>query len=105
MSTDRYYVVVQGADPVDGGYCVFVPALPEIATQGDDEAEALENAADAIRKALRFWRERRTDIPISDTAEISVGHGESSEEHADSQDPDALDCLSDEMSEIGDVSS
>lgn len=67
---DRNYAVVLEADPTDGGYCVFVPALPEIATQGETEAEALDNVQDAIREALRFRRERDMEIPPSDTAEV-----------------------------------
>jgi antitoxin HicB len=67
---DRNYAVVLEADPVDGGYCVFVPALPEVATQGETESEALANAEDAIREALRYRRERNMEIPFSDTAEV-----------------------------------
>ena len=57
-------------DPVDGGFCVFVPSLPELATQGDSEAEALENARDAISAALRFRMQRGMEIPESDKAEV-----------------------------------
>jgi antitoxin HicB len=70
MTTERNYAVVLEADPVDGGFCVFVPALPEIATQGDTEGEALDNARDAIRGALRFRQEHGMELPPSDTAEV-----------------------------------
>jgi len=63
MTTERSYAVVLEADPIDGGFSVFVPALPEIATQGDTEAESLDNAKDAIREALRFRHERGMEIP------------------------------------------
>jgi predicted RNase H-like HicB family nuclease len=35
------------------GYSVTVPGLPGCCSQGADEAEALENIADAIREYLR----------------------------------------------------
>lgn len=70
MTTERNYAVVLEVDATDGGFCVFVPALPEIATQGDTEAEALDNARDAIREALRFRQERGMELPPSDTAEV-----------------------------------
>ena len=67
---ERSYAVVLEADPIDGGFCVFVPALPEVATQGETEEEALQNAQDAIREALRHRRDNDMEIPPSDTAQI-----------------------------------
>ena len=47
MSASRTYTVI--LEPADeGGYIVHVPALPEIVTEGDTEAEALAMAKDAI---------------------------------------------------------
>ncbi|HKU82325.1 MAG TPA: type II toxin-antitoxin system HicB family antitoxin [Candidatus Tumulicola sp.] len=67
---DRSYAVVLEKDGADGGFCVFVPALPEVATQGETESEALENAVDAITEAVRYRRERNMDVPQSDSAEV-----------------------------------
>jgi len=39
------------------GYSVAVPGLPGCCSQGDTEAEALENIADAIREYLDVARE------------------------------------------------
>ena len=36
----------------DEGYAVWCPALPGCASQGETEAEALENIKDAIREYL-----------------------------------------------------
>lgn len=51
MTTPRTYAVVLEPE-TDGGFTVRVPALPEIVTYGDDEAEALAMAEDAIRLVL-----------------------------------------------------
>ena len=42
----RYVVVLEPED--DGGYAASVPAVPGAYSDGDTEAEALENIADAI---------------------------------------------------------
>ena len=41
----------------EGGFTVRVPALPEIATEGDTEAEALAMAEEAIRMVLDYRRD------------------------------------------------
>ena len=40
----------------DEGFAVSVPGLPGCHSQGDTEAEALENIADAIREYLEVAR-------------------------------------------------
>ena len=42
----RFSVVLETSD--EGGFSVRVPALPGCLTQGEDEAEALSNAREAI---------------------------------------------------------
>ena len=45
----------------DGGYTVTFADIPEIVTEGDDEAEALVNARHALDTVLAWYiRERRT---------------------------------------------
>jgi antitoxin HicB len=47
----------------EGGFSVSVPALPEVVTEGDTEAEALEMAADAINLVLSYRRDNGLPIP------------------------------------------
>ena len=60
-STFDFTVVLE--PQAEGGFSVSVPALPEVATEGDSEAEALEMAADAIRLVLEYRRENGVPIP------------------------------------------
>ena len=51
------------ADRDDGGFVVTFPDFPDAVTQGDDEAEALANAADCIREAVGLRLALREEIP------------------------------------------
>jgi antitoxin HicB len=62
---DRTYTVTLRPEP-EGGFTVRVPALPEIVTYGEDEAEALAMAKEAVELALASRTERGEDIPDSD---------------------------------------
>jgi antitoxin HicB len=46
-----------------GGYTVTFIDVPEAITQGDDEAEALLRAADALETALSFYVDEGQDLP------------------------------------------
>ena len=59
------YPVILRPEP-EGGYTVRVPALPEIVTYGDNEAEALAMAKDAIELVLESRKERGEEIPEGD---------------------------------------
>ena len=48
--TEAFTVVLEPED--GGGFTVRVPSLPEIVSYGNDEAEALAMAGDAIRLVL-----------------------------------------------------
>jgi predicted RNase H-like HicB family nuclease len=50
----------------DGGYSVFVPALPGCASQGDSLPEAEANIEEAIELYLWSLREDGLPIPESD---------------------------------------
>ncbi|HEY5211322.1 MAG TPA: type II toxin-antitoxin system HicB family antitoxin [Stellaceae bacterium] len=52
---------------LEGGFTVSVPALPEIVTEGDTEAEALTMAEEAIRAVLAYRRDNNIPIPASTT--------------------------------------
>jgi antitoxin HicB len=56
------YTVILEPQP-DGGFTVTVPALPEVVTEGDTEAEALAMAEEAIRAILDYRRDHGIPIP------------------------------------------
>jgi antitoxin HicB len=62
---DKTYTVTLRPEP-EGGFTVRVPALPEIVTHGEDEAQALAMAKEAIELALTSRSERGEEIPDSD---------------------------------------
>jgi antitoxin HicB len=47
----------------NGGYTVTFPDIPEIVTEGDDEAEALRNARHALDTVLAWYIRERRPIP------------------------------------------
>jgi antitoxin HicB len=55
MSDTLDFTVILEPQP-EGGYTVRVPALPEVVTEGDTEAEALAMAQEAIRLVLDHRR-------------------------------------------------
>jgi antitoxin HicB len=55
--TENYSFSVILEPQYDGGFTVLVPALPEVVTEGDTEAEALANAEEAIRAILAYRRD------------------------------------------------
>jgi antitoxin HicB len=60
-ATRTYTIILEPAE--EGGFVVHVPALPEVVTEGDTEAEALTMAKDAIELVLASRRERGEPIP------------------------------------------
>jgi antitoxin HicB len=61
----RTYSIVLRPEP-EGGYTVRVPALPEIVTYGENEAEALMMAKEAIELVIESRRELGEPIPAGD---------------------------------------
>ena len=59
--THRYTVILEPLD--EGGFNVRVPALPEVVTFGESEAEALALAEDAIRLALSYRLDHGEPVP------------------------------------------
>ena len=72
-ATRTYTVILEPAE--EGGFVVHVPALPEVVTQGEDEAEALAMAKDAIELALEERLAEGEEIPTErapQTRQITV---------------------------------
>ena len=57
---------------LDGGYTVLVPALPEVVTEGDTEAEALASAEEAIRAVLDYRSAHGLEIPPDARPELAA---------------------------------
>jgi len=49
----------------EGGFTVSVPALPEVVTEGDTEAEAMAMAMEAISAVLAYRRQYAIPIHVS----------------------------------------
>lgn len=64
----NYSVILEPQE--GGGYTVLVPALPEVATGGDTEQQALANAKEAIRAILEYRREQGMTPPSDAHPEI-----------------------------------
>ena len=47
----------------EGGFVISFPDVPEAHTQGEDKAEALLRAADALETALSFYTDAGRDLP------------------------------------------
>ena len=62
MHSHTYSIVLEPAE--EGGFVVHVPALPEIVTEGDTEAEAVAMAKEAIELVLESRMERGEPIPL-----------------------------------------
>ena len=62
VSTRREFSVVILAEP-EGGYSVFVPELPSVATQGETIEEARTTAQEAIGGYLEVMHEDGLPIP------------------------------------------
>ena len=69
MSATRTYTIV--LEPAEeGGFVVHVPALPEVATCGDTEAEAIQMAQEAIELVLEHRASRGEDIPAEQEPQL-----------------------------------
>lgn len=68
MTKHTYTILLEPQD--GGGFTVFVPALPEVITEGETEAEAVAMAREAIALAIAHRRAKGLDLPASATAHI-----------------------------------
>ena len=68
MTKQTYTIVLE--PQTGGGFTVVVPALPEIVTEGETEAEAIDMAAEAIALALEHRRENGLEIPAGSASQV-----------------------------------
>ena len=66
--TQATYSVLLSPDPDRGGFTATVPAIPEIVTEGDDEAHALAMAREAIALYLRYAADKGIAAPVERAA-------------------------------------
>jgi predicted RNase H-like HicB family nuclease len=71
ISADREFDLVIVAEP-EGGYSVFVPELPGVATQGDTIEEAHANAQETIEAYLKVMHEDGLPIPTVHRDRVAV---------------------------------
>jgi predicted RNase H-like HicB family nuclease len=82
MSAQREFDVVIVAE-VEGGYIVFVPELPSVATQGETIEEARANAQEAIEGYLKVMHEDGLLIPTVQPPGGSQKRTSMGDRHAD----------------------
>jgi predicted RNase H-like HicB family nuclease len=68
----REYDVVLVSEP-EGGFSVFVPELPSVATHGETREEALSMAKEAIELYLEVMEEDGLPIPRVERGSVAVG--------------------------------
>lgn len=71
MGAERMFDVVIVAES-EGGYSVFVPELPSVATQGETIEEARTNAQEAIEGYLEVMHEDGLPIPSAHRDRVAV---------------------------------
>jgi len=49
----------------EGGYTVTSPALPELVTEGDTVAEALDNVQDALQAVMEIYQDQNKPLPTN----------------------------------------
>ncbi len=66
----KFRVVIEPQE--EGGYTVYVPALPGCVSQGSTVDEAMENIKEAITLYLESLRERKIGLPQVEEREVAV---------------------------------
>lgn len=72
MSSPREYEIVLHPEP-EGGFSVFVPELPSVATQGETVEEAMAMAKEAIEGYLETMRQEGLPVPRVERRQVAVG--------------------------------
>ncbi|MCO5315808.1 MAG: type II toxin-antitoxin system HicB family antitoxin [Solirubrobacterales bacterium] len=71
MAEEREYEIVLQPEP-EGGFSVFVPELPSVATQGETAEEAKSMAREAIEAYLEVMREDGLPLPSVQRSRVAV---------------------------------
>ncbi len=66
----KYRIVLEPQE--EGGYTVYVPALPGCLSQGETTEEAMANIKEAIIVYLESLRERGIALPEIEEREVAV---------------------------------
>ncbi len=66
----KYRVVLEPQE--EGGFTVYVPALPGCVSQGETVEEATENIKEAISLYLEGLRERKISVRRIEEREVAV---------------------------------
>lgn len=66
----KYRVILEPQE--EGGYTVYVPALPGCVSQGETVKESLANIAEAIEGYLVTLRKRGLPLPGVEEHEVAV---------------------------------
>lgn len=72
MDAPREFEITLVPEP-RGGFSVFVPELPSVATQGDTREEAFANAKEAIELYLEIMAEDELPLPTVERGRVAVG--------------------------------
>jgi predicted RNase H-like HicB family nuclease len=72
MEGTREYEVVLSPE-ANGGFSVFVPELPSVATEGETREEAFAMAKEAIEEYLEAMQEDGLPIPPVERGRVAVG--------------------------------
>ncbi len=71
MRETREYDVVLVPEE-EGGFSVFVPELPAVASQGETVEEGLVNAREAIEAYLEVMREEGLPVPHVERGRVAI---------------------------------
>lgn len=66
----NYKVVLEAQE--EGGYTIYVPALPGCVSQGETVDEAMDNIREAIDIYLESLRKRKVALPRVEEREVAV---------------------------------
>jgi len=71
VSIECEYKIILQPEP-EGGFSVFVPELPSVATQGETIEEATEMAKEATRAYLEVMHEDGLPIPTVHRSSVAI---------------------------------
>ena len=66
----KYRIVLEPQE--EGGYTVYVPALPGCISQGETVEEAMDNVKEAIIVYLESFKARGINLPKVEEREVAV---------------------------------